>query len=156
MVPSFIAKVHGRESPSSPAAMLTRSGSRGGISVCSDRDKDGGRNLSIVPGRSEQSLVEFGLRLIPGALMSQFMAEGKGHDRLGGMGALDWSKSDFPLYCSFTDVFGSEISAMKPGRSYRMAQSCDQPLKRHDADRRPPAEMCRLPLSATPVSDALF
>lgn len=57
--------------------MLTHSGSRGGISVCSDRDKDGGRDLSIVPGRSEQSMVEFGLRLIPGALMSQFRAEEK-------------------------------------------------------------------------------
>ena len=65
MVHAFRAKVHGRGSLSSPAAMLTHSGNRGGISVCSDRDKDGGRNLSTVLGRSEQILHEFGLRLVP-------------------------------------------------------------------------------------------
>lgn len=118
MVPSFIAKVHGRESPSSPAAMLTRSGNRGGISVCSDRDKDGGRNLSTVPGRSEQILDEIGLGLIRGGFDVAIHGRGKGHDRLGGMRALDWSKSDFPLYCSFTGVFGGEMSTMKPVWSY--------------------------------------
>lgn len=77
MVPAFLAKVHVLGSLLSLAAMLTRSGDRGGISVCSDRDKYGGQDLSTVPGRSEQPVDETGLRLIPGGLTSQYMAEKK-------------------------------------------------------------------------------